>query len=58
MNLGRKTCEKIGWHITYTSDHWSNLDSCKAFVEKIYSTLQTQTNRDFWTPHSLLLLFG
>ena len=35
MNLGRKTCEKIGWHITHTSNHWSNLDSCKAFVEEI-----------------------
>ena len=36
MNLGRKTCEEIGWHIIYTSNHWSNLDSYKAFVEKIF----------------------
>jgi len=35
MNLGRKTCEEVGWHITQTSNHWSNLDSCKTFVEKI-----------------------
>ena len=35
MNLGRKTCEEAGWHITHTSNHWSNLDSCKAFVEEI-----------------------
>lgn len=35
MNLGQKMCEKTGWHITYTSNYWSNLDSCKTFVEKI-----------------------
>jgi hypothetical protein len=35
MNLGRKTCEETEWHITHASNHWSNLDSCKAFVEKI-----------------------
>ena len=35
MNQGRKKCEEAGWHITHTSNHWSNLDSCKGFVEKI-----------------------
>ena len=35
MNIGRKMYEEDGWHITYTSNHWSNLDSCKAFVENI-----------------------
>ena len=35
MNLGRKTCEENGWHITHTNNHWSNFDSCKAFVKKI-----------------------
>ena len=35
MNLGRKMCEEVGWHITHTTNHWSNLDSCKAFVKEI-----------------------
>jgi hypothetical protein len=37
MNEGRQVCEDTGWHLTYTSNHWSNLDTCKAFVEKILS---------------------
>jgi hypothetical protein len=37
MNEGRQVCEDAGWHLTYTSNHWSNLDTCKAFVEKILS---------------------
>jgi hypothetical protein len=35
MNQGRQTCEDAGWHLTCSSNHWSNLDTCKAFVEKI-----------------------
>jgi hypothetical protein len=35
MNQGRQTCEDAGWHLPCSSNHWSNLDTCKAFVEKI-----------------------
>jgi hypothetical protein len=35
MNQGRQTCEDAGWHLTFSSNHWSNLNTCKAFVEKI-----------------------
>ena len=35
LNQGRKLCEDAGWHITNTENHWSNLETCKEFVEKI-----------------------
>jgi hypothetical protein len=45
MNQGRQTCEDVGWHLTFGSNHWSNLDTCKAFVVKIltpYRILQIE----------------
>jgi hypothetical protein len=35
QNEGRELCEEAGWHLTYSSNHWSNLDTCKDFVKKI-----------------------
>jgi hypothetical protein len=29
-----------GWHVTFTSNHWSTLDTCKAFVDKILSSYE------------------
>ena len=34
-NEGRQMCEDVGWHLTYSSNHWSNLTTCKQFVEQI-----------------------
>ena len=34
-NEGRQMCEDAGWHLTYSSNHWSNLTTCKQFVERI-----------------------
>jgi hypothetical protein len=33
MNKGRRLCENAGWDITNLSNHWSNLATCKDFVE-------------------------
>ena len=33
-NEGRQMCEDIGWHLTYSINHWSNLTTCKQFVEQ------------------------
>jgi hypothetical protein len=35
MNTGQKLCKNVGWHITNSSNHWSNLNTCKDFVQKI-----------------------
>lgn len=34
-NEGRQMCEDAGWHLTYSNNHWSNLTTCKQFVEQI-----------------------
>ena len=34
-NEGRQMCEDVGWHLTYSNNHWSNLTTCKQFVEQI-----------------------
>jgi hypothetical protein len=35
QNEERLRCEEDGWHLTYNGNHWSNLKTCKLFVEKI-----------------------
>jgi hypothetical protein len=35
QNEGRLRCEEDGWHLTYSGNHWSNLETYKFFVEKI-----------------------
>jgi hypothetical protein len=35
QNEGSELCEEAGWHLTYSGNHWSNLDTCKDFVKKI-----------------------
>ena len=50
MNLGRKTCAEVGWHITYTSNHWSNLNFCNAFVEKILQLYKLKQIEIFGLP--------
>ena len=34
-NDGRVACEDNGWHLTFSSNHWSTLDTCKDFVNNI-----------------------
>jgi hypothetical protein len=31
-NIGRQECEDESWHLTYSNNHWSNLQTCKDFV--------------------------
>jgi hypothetical protein len=35
MNEGRRTCSSFGFHLTYSSNHWSTLETTKQFVEHI-----------------------
>ena len=32
---GREECELSGWNISYSYNHWSTLETCKEFVERI-----------------------
>ena len=32
---GREECEISGWNISYSYNHWSTLETCKEFVERI-----------------------
>ena len=34
-NAGRLMCEEAGWHLTFSANHWSNLTTCKQFVEAV-----------------------
>jgi hypothetical protein len=38
MNEGRHSCEATGWNLSYSSNHWSTLQTCKEFVDKILSS--------------------
>jgi hypothetical protein len=38
MNEGCHSCEAVGWNLTYSSNHWSTLQTCKEFVDKILSS--------------------
>jgi hypothetical protein len=35
MNERRKNCLSSGFHLTYNSNHWSNLETTQEFVEHI-----------------------
>lgn len=34
-NDERVVCEDNGWHLTFPSNHWSTIDTCKNFVNNI-----------------------
>jgi hypothetical protein len=36
MNHGRKQCFLVGFHLTYSSNHWSNLETTQVFVEHVF----------------------
>jgi hypothetical protein len=40
MNEGRKNCLSNGFHLTYSSNHWSNLETTQEFVEHIFIPYQ------------------
>jgi hypothetical protein len=42
MNAGRQQCEDEGWQLTCTSNHWSNMETCKQFVECILQPYREQ----------------
>jgi hypothetical protein len=42
LNDGRIACEESSWHVTFTSNHWSTLDTCKEFVDKILSSYRKE----------------
>jgi hypothetical protein len=46
FNDGRRICEELGWDLTTSHNHWSTLQTCKDFVEKVlqvYRIAQVQT---------------
>jgi frataxin-like iron-binding protein CyaY len=40
MNEGKKNCLSSGFHLMYSSNHWSNLKSTQEFVEHILMPYQ------------------
>ena len=41
-NNGRIGCEDVGWHLTSSNNHWSNLTTCQEFVERILQPYRVQ----------------
>jgi hypothetical protein len=37
LNDGKHECLKNGWHLTFSGNHWSNMDTCKDFMNTILS---------------------
>jgi hypothetical protein len=35
MNHGKEQCFLVDFHLTYNSNHWSNLETIQTFVERI-----------------------
>jgi hypothetical protein len=35
LNEGHRLCEALGWDLTTNSNHWSILQTCNDFVEKV-----------------------
>jgi hypothetical protein len=50
LNDGRIACEESGWHVTFTSNHWSTLDTCKEFVDKILSSYRKEQIEELGLP--------
>jgi hypothetical protein len=50
MNEGRHSCEAAGWNLTYSSNHWSTLETCKEFVDKILSSYRMAQIEDLELP--------
>jgi hypothetical protein len=50
INDGRLSCENVGWHLTFSSNHWSTLQTCKEFVEKILSSYRTSQVEELGLP--------
>jgi hypothetical protein len=50
INDGRLSCENVGWHLTFSSNHWSTLQTCKEFVEKILSPYRTSQVEELGLP--------
>jgi hypothetical protein len=46
MNDGRLSCEDVGWHLTFSSNHWSTLETCKDFMDKILSLYRVSKIND------------
>jgi hypothetical protein len=38
MNEVCHSCDEVGWQLTFSSNHWSTIDTCKDFVDKILSS--------------------
>jgi hypothetical protein len=51
LNDGRIACEESGWHVTFTSNHWSSLDTCKDFVDKILSSYRKAQIEELGLPN-------
>jgi hypothetical protein len=42
LNSGRRECEAEGWHLTFSSNHWSTLTTCQQFVVNILQPYRQQ----------------
>jgi hypothetical protein len=43
-NSGRIGCEDVGWHLTSSNNHWSNLTTCQEFVERNFQVRAMDEN--------------
>lgn len=41
-NVGQMQCEEARWHLTYSKNNWSNVQTCKDFVVKILQPYKKQ----------------
>jgi hypothetical protein len=57
MNDGRQTCEALGWDLTTSHNHWSTLQTCKDFVEKILQVYRVAQAKTLDLPHDQPLIW-
>ena len=71
-NEGRQLCEGLGWDLTTSPNHWSTLQTCKDFVEKILQPYRIAQAKilglqdgqqlrwliDYWSMHKLEEFLG
>jgi hypothetical protein len=51
LNDGQIACEESSWHVTFTSNHWSTLATCKEFVDKILSSYKRSQIKELGLPN-------
>ena len=41
LNDGRHECINNGWHLTFSSNHWSTMETCKDFVSNVLTSYRS-----------------